>query len=293
MNRSVDATAVQQAIENAPLLSANAHLLLQITSNPDHDLDEVIRIIRYDAALTARVLQVVNSAAFGLIKPMESLDRAVSYLGERMVLSIVLSDNIDKLFQKPLTGYEGEAGALWRHNLFTAIAAREIARKARHDFGIDLAFTAGLLHDIGKALISDFLSGTAEEIVTEISHNRASDYLKAEQQRIGFDHAEIGSLLAKHWKLPESLCAAIAHHHEPSRAEPQWRPVVYAVHLGDILAMMGGCGTGSDEMQYHLDQNYTEYFDFNSQDLSAILLEADEAFRRAEASLRGGEEMTS
>lgn len=283
----LDRTALMDAVENAPLLSPNAHLLLQITTNPDHDLDEVIRLVRYDAALTARVLRVVNSAVYGLISPVASVDRAVSYLGERLIVGIALADSVGKLFHKPMTGYEGEAGDLWRHDLFTAVAAREVARRARKDFGIDLAFTAGLLHDIGKSLLTEFLDGTSGEIVAEIAQGQRPDYLAAERERLGIDHAELGHLVACRWQLPDALQAAIRHHHHPAEADPEWRPLVYAVHLGDILAMMRGYATGSDGMHYHLDPGYAEFFTFNAEELAGILLEAEEAYRKAESSLSG------
>lgn len=287
MPNPLDRTALLDAVENAPLLSPNAHLLLQITADPDHDLDEVIRLVRYDAALTARVLRVVNSAVYGLISPVASVDRAVSYLGERLIVGIALADSVGKLFHKPMTGYEGEAGDLWRHDLFTAVAAREVARRARRDFGIDLAFTAGLLHDIGKSLLTDYLHGTSGEIVAEIAQGHRPDYLAAERERAGIDHAELGHMLACRWQLPPALQAAIRHHHQPAEADPEWRPLVYAVHLGDVLAMMRGYATGSDGMHYHLDPGYAEFFTFNAEELAGILLEADEAYRKAESSLSG------
>lgn len=287
MTKTLDRAALLQAVEDAPLLSPNAHLLLQLTSDPDHEMDEVIRLVRYDAALTARVLRVVNSAAFGLIHPVASVDRAVSYLGERLIVGIILADNIGKLFHKPMTGYEGEAGDLWRHNLFTAVAAREVARRARREIGIDLAFTGGLLHDIGKSLLSDYLHGTSGEILGEIAQGHTSDYLAAERERAGIDHAELGYLMAGRWQLPLPLQAAIRHHHQPAEADPEWRTLVYAVHLGDILAMMRGCATGSDGMQYHLDPGYAEFFTFTAEELTAILLEAEEAYQKAESSLSG------
>jgi putative nucleotidyltransferase with HDIG domain len=287
MPKTLDNTLLQ-AVEDAPLLSPNAHQLLQITSDPEHDLDEVIRLVRYDAALTARVLRVVNSAAFGLLHPVASVDRAVSYLGERLIVGIVLSDSVGKLFQKPMAGYEGEAGDLWRHTLFAAVAAREVARRSRSDFGIDLAFTGALLHDIGKSLITDHLQGTSAEIVADIAQGQVGDYLAGERERAGIDHAELGHLLACRWQLPLPLREAIRHHHAPGEADPEWRPLVYAVHLGDVLAMMRGYATGSDGMQYPLNSGYTEFFTFSAEDLAGILMEAEDAYQKAESSLSGG-----
>lgn len=288
MPKTLDRTALLQAVENAPLLSPNAQLLLQITTDPGHEMEEVIRLVRYDAALTARVLRVVNSSAFGLLHPVASVDRAVSYLGERMIVGIALADSAGKLFQMPMTGYEGEAGDLWRHTLFAAVAAREVARRSRTDFGIDLAFTGALLHDIGKSLISDHLHGTSGAILAQIAQGRSENYLAGEREQAGVDHAELGYLLACRWQLPAPLQAAIRYHHTPQEAPPEWRPLVYAVHLGDILAMMRGYATGSDGMQYSLGAGYTEFFTFTAEELAGILLEAEEAFRKAESSLAGG-----
>jgi len=276
---------IRRAIEKVPLLSANAQRLLQVTTVADHDLGDVIDILRCDATLTARLLRVVNSAAYGLLTPITSIDRAVSYLGERMVTCIALGDSAGTLLNKPMGGYQAEAGELWRHDLFSAFAAREVARYGRDELAVDLAFTAGLLHDIGKAIISDFLNGTAEELVGAVDAGTVANYLSGERKLLGLDHAEIGLELAKSWNLPGALRAAIACHHQPAAAHEEHRSLVYAVHLGDIIAMMNGFGTGSDSMLYQLDQGYREYFELDIRQLPEIILEASEQFLQAEKSL--------
>ncbi len=189
------------------------------------------------------------------------------------------------MFTTPLEGYEDQAGGLWRHDLFCAIASRAVSRFARDEFGADLAFTAGLLHDLGKAILSDFLRGTSSGVLAEIASGNTADYLAAEKALLGLDHARVGFELAQSWQLPEVLQQIILHHHHPLEAEEQVRPLAYAVHLGDILAMMGGHGTGSDAMRYHLDQGYTEYFNITNEDLARLLLEVTEEFQKLEASL--------
>ncbi|PNU21106.1 phosphohydrolase [Geothermobacter hydrogeniphilus] len=284
---------IRRAIEKAPLLSANAQRLMQITADTDHELGDVIDIVKCDATLTARVLRVVNSAAYDLLNPISSIDRAVSYLGERMVTCIAIGDSVGNLMNRPMAGYQAAAGELWRHDLFTAFAAREIARCARGDMTIDLAFTAGLLHDIGKAILSEFLHGSAENLVGDIDAGHVENYLGGEKKLLGMDHAEIGLELAKSWQLPTPLQSAIAFHHEPQRAPEEDRLLVYAVHLGDIIAMMNGFGTGSDSMQYQLDQGYQDYLEFDTKQLPGIILEATELFRQAEASLTQNQETES
>lgn len=285
MDKALINAAVFAAIQKIPLLSPSANQLLLLTSDPDYDLDGVLEVIRRDAALTVRLLKVVNSAAFGLLQPIASLDRAVSYLGCRMVVSLAISQSSGELFDQALPGYQSKRGDLWRHDLFCAMASRAVARHSRVDFGGDLAFTCGLLHDIGKAVLSEFLQETPGAMVSAISQGECANYLEAEDRQLGLDHAQVGFELARYWRLPEVLQQAIRFHHQPALAGEAHRPMVYAVHLGDMLAMMGGQGTGSDSMLYQLDQNYSDYFELSTQDLACLLLDVCDEFRKVETAM--------
>ncbi len=276
---------IEKAIRRTPMLSPSTLRVLELTSCPDPDLDEIIHIVRHDAPLTARLLRVVNSAAFGLLKEITSVDRAVTYLGIRTVVSTALASNLSEVYNQPLEGYESQGGSLWDHSLFCALASRAIAQRAKAEFSVDTAFTAGLLHDIGKAVISELLKGSSQNILAQIQEGAVDDYLSAEKSLVGMDHAQVGQLLAKTWKIPPALQEPINHHHRPARAANDHKPLAYAVHLGDILAMMGGQGTGSDSMQYRLDPAYTDHFAIGEDDLACILLDVTEEFQKLKASL--------
>lgn len=285
MAKQISQEELQKIVKSVPMLSASASLLLQLTAQADHDLADVINLVKTDANLTARVLKVVNSAAFSLINNITSVDRAVSYLGERIVVSIAIGDCAGKLFKKELSGYEAVGGDLWKHDLRTAIAAREVVVQSGAEISPELAFTAGLLHDIGKALISDYLQGTVPEAVELITAEEGLDYLDAEEKLVGFDHTRAGYELAKEWKLPDELAEVILHHHDPARASEEYRPLVYAVHLGDNIAMMGGFGTGADSLRYKLDPQYTDYIKIGPKTLANIMLTVDMEFEKLEESL--------
>ena len=158
--------------------------------------------------------------------------------------------------------------------------AREVARHAKGEISPDLAFTGGILHDIGKSVISDFLRGSTHEVLDRIETQQAADYLTAERSLIGFDHTEAGFELAQHWSLPEPLQSVIRHHHHPRQAPAEHQGLVYAVHLGDTIAMMGGVGTGCDTLHYQLDGDYTRFMDLAYSNLAAILLDVEEEFHR-------------
>jgi putative nucleotidyltransferase with HDIG domain len=282
--------SLQQAINNTPLLSTGALQILQRNADPDCELADIVEIVRCDAALTAKVLRTVNSAAFGLVVPVESVERAVTYLGSWMIASIAIADSAARLLQQPMTGYEGERGELWRHDLFTAFAAREVSRFGRIDIAAQTAFTAGLLHDIGKAVVSEFLAGTANQVVADIEAGRTDDYPTAERALLGVDHAEVGYQLSLAWGLPPLLQETIRFHHRPDAASAAFQPVVYAVHLGDLLAMMAGYGTGSDCLQHRLLSQYADFLQLDAKALEQALLAAQQEFLRAEASITQAQE---
>ncbi|RMF47413.1 MAG: HDOD domain-containing protein [Deltaproteobacteria bacterium] len=272
---------IRKAIARAPVLSVHAQRLLQICASRDHDVEDVIEVIRCDATLTARVLRVVNSSVYGLLTPITTIERAVTYLGERMVTCIALGESAGRLMKKPLPGYEAKGGDLWKHDLYAGFAARQAALHARGELDADLAFTAGLLHDIGKGIINDFLVDSAERFVSGIASGELPDYLDAERQLLGYDHCEVGLELARQWRLPTPIHWAVAWHHTPARAPEEGRPLVYAVHVGDVLAMMAGYGTGSDSLQYGLAKDWKDHIALDDGELDRLVLEVNEEFNQA------------
>lgn len=270
-------------VSSVPLLSPSVNDLLEKTSDPEFALKDIIDVIRNDAVLTTKLLRTVNSAAYQLPVEVNTVDRAVSMLGARMVVGIALGNSADGIFGEALEGYENNGQGVWRHDLFCAIAARNVALKAKsRTFPPDLAFTGGLLHDIGKTVASRFLAGTANRMLDDIREGRSEDYLASEARELGMEHSEIGHALAQKWELPASLQAVIRYHHHPSEAPEVYRALCYAVHVGDILAMMAGQGTGSDSMQYVLDPGFEAYFHLTEDQLAIILLEANEEFAELE-----------
>ena len=279
---------ISTELQLAPMMSRSASQVLEIMNDPDHLVGDVSRVIETDTALTAHILRVVNSAAFPLATKVDSLERAISYLGVNVIVGIAIGYCSSTLFNKPLEGYESAGGELWAHSLRTAIASREIARYARGELDANLGYTAGLLHDIGKAVVSKFLVGTAGEMLALIENGEAEDYIEAERSALGIDHCEAGRELAEMWGLPETLKEAIHYHHRPAQADEAHRALVYAVHLGEFVSMMAGIGTGTDCMRYQLDPGFSDFFDISSDTLQDLMVRVDDEFNRTKSALSGG-----
>lgn len=289
MNSEEKQAAVLLAIKQMTPISACAAAILKKTSG-EHELADIVHIVKHDPAMTLRVLRVVNSAAYyGRQAPVLSIERAVSLLGEALIVGIAISEAASHLFARTLEGYAAEAGALWRHDLRCALAAKKIAGFTAGQVGGDLAFTCGLLHDLGKTVTSDFLKNTAGTIQAALDQHRVKDYAAAEKVLVGMDHGEVGQALALAWNLPEPIPTVLRYHHHPSEAPPEWQPLVYVVHLGDILAMMAGCGTGADTLQYALDGGYEKYITLEKDALALVVLGVEEEFVRTVDSLTGEE----
>ena len=118
----MDKDKIRQTVAEAPLLSPNASKLLQIMVDPDHAMADVVQVVKLDSVLTARLLRIVNSPVFDLLNPVKSVDRAVGYLGEQIVVSVAMADSVSKMLNKPLTGYESQSGDLLGHDMFSAFA---------------------------------------------------------------------------------------------------------------------------------------------------------------------------
>ncbi len=282
MKRQEKERQVRQKIADLPLLSGAAAQLLNLGRQPDHGLEDIVKIVKHDAVLTSRVLKEVNSAAFARPVRIQAIDHAVSLLGEDLVVSTALNEAAGLLLGKRLDGYSAGEGELWRHNLKTALAAKILAGKARQEVNKELAFTCGLLHDLGKAVISDYLRQTAGKIRQAIEQGKFADYLAAERAILGIDHAEAGYQLCRRWQLPSPLPEACRYHHQPAAAPEPWRTLLYLIHLADIVVMLSGVATGADALQYKLDPGYEKYIELDETELARVMLAVEGEFTKVD-----------
>ncbi len=269
---------ITQRIEEQPLPSMVAFEILRTIEDEEHSLKDIVKLVENDASLTSEVLKMANSAAYYRGQPVTTVNRAVLLMGEMMVVGVAICVSTSIIFQRPLDGYESPEGEMWDHSLRSAISSRELAKFTKGKVNPGLAFTAGLLHDIGKSVISEFLVGSTKEMTDLCANQEATDYIEAERKAVGTDHCQVGYTLAQKWGLPKLLCMGIRDHHQPSRTDNEYKELVYTVHLGDIISMLGGAGTGSDSLAYTVDNDYEKYLNIKKDELNLILLQVEEDF---------------
>ncbi|MFH1845904.1 MAG: HDOD domain-containing protein [bacterium] len=266
----LDTVNIENTIKVLPPLSASAGQLLTVMAKQDRKIQEIVSVIEHDSALTASILRMVNSAAFGLRREIATIKEAVTLLGDTKITSLALASLGDGLMNKELQGYQGSRGDLGRHCLYTALVARELARHTRGRVDPGVAFTAGLLHDLGKAIISDFLVDRLDPLIHLLQTAGTADHLDAEKELLGTDHCDTGYELANHWHLPFVLRVGIKYHHLPAFALGDEKPMVYTIHLADHLTMRHGHGTGIDSELYRLDSGYLEFVKLSLDELTAV-----------------------
>jgi putative nucleotidyltransferase with HDIG domain len=278
-------TDIEDRVKTLPPLSPGAGQLLVLMTRQQREPADIVHIVERDAVLTTGVLRYVNSATFTLNRQIATVKEAVAYLGEARVVSVAMAAAAGGAFQTELVGYHGSRGDLGRHSLYVGLAARELARRTQGQLEPGVAFTAGLLHDIGKAIISEFLrddeGGLSEALVAEDT----ADFLAAERRHLGTDHGEVGAAVANHWGLPYALRIGIKLHHAPGDATAEERATAYVVHLADRLAMEQGHGTGDDTLRYPLDPGWTLTVRAGADDLAAIAAKVRPEFEAASAVL--------
>jgi putative nucleotidyltransferase with HDIG domain len=206
--------------------------LLKALQDPDGSTDRLTELLASDPGLTAKILQLVNSAFFGAAREISSMEEAVQLLGFSTIRSLALAQRLFSGTALPASA-EWSAERLWHHSMRVGAWARKIARLHGADALLqEQAFTAGMLHDIGQLLLAEQLDRGYLEVVKS-AQNRP--LVELEREQVGASHAEIGAYLLNLWGLPSPLVEAVALHHTPSLTPQQTFSPLTAIHVANGL----------------------------------------------------------
>lgn len=273
-------------VETIPALSAKLYELIKAMSDTSVSIADIATLVEQDPILAARVLKIANSTAFSPRNPIETTQRAVGYVGGATVMSIAMKQGAPNIFSKALIGYSANTNELWEHSLLTAIAAREIAIASTCEVPSGLAYTAGLLHDLGKVVLAVNLGNYTDLLIEKLDSLEKQDFLIAERHFLETDHCEVGRKLAEYWRLPNVLKEVMTHHHYPSKGPEELLPLLYVVHMADLTAMLLGSGTGVDSMYYSADPKATEFINISNKKYGKIMIKIADQFQKIIAAMQ-------
>lgn len=225
---------VASKVESLPSLPSIYSRVMEVLQQPDYSIREVGEIISEDLGMTSKILQLVNSAFFGIPRRFSDVSEAVVYLGHDTVQSLVLTFGIFSQFSsKKIAGLDIEK--LSTHGLKTASIAKAITKaETKEKEIIDDTFMASLLHDVGQLILASGLTETYREVDKRIKQENMIRHA-AELDVFGITHAEVGAYLLGIWGLSDHIIEAIAWHHDPQSSPVEHFSPLAAVHSADVM----------------------------------------------------------
>lgn len=204
----------------------------EMLEDPRYSAADIGKVVAHEPALTAKVLRMVNSAYYGFPSQIDSIPLAITVLGARALRDLVLATSVASAFSRINTQLVDMAD-FWHHSIYCGITARLLSKRLKLGQSEQL-FVAGLLHDLGKLVIYTKLPEQATQVLTRFAESQQPVFM-LEREILGFDHADVGLALLKHWQLPEVFQQTTAYHHEPS-AELTHADQVALIHVANALS---------------------------------------------------------
>ncbi len=221
-------------LESLPSFPSLYLEIMQELANEDPSIEKIAGIVVKDPGMTAKMLQIVNSASLGLARKITSPLEAVQYVGMGTVRSLALSAHIFSCFEHTeLKGFS--MSQLWDHAMKTALLAQKIMTLERADNAlVEDACIAAMLHDVGKLMLANNLPEQFQQAIN-LAAERQIPFTQAEQEVFGATHAGVGACLLGLWGLPSTIVEAVAFHHTPRMAEAKVLGPLTAVHVANAL----------------------------------------------------------
>lgn len=208
--------SIIQSVDSLRPMPGNVSRLLNEIEKPEVSISNLAGLVSLDQALAAQVLQVSNSVSLGYARTCSTLYEAIMHIGLGRLKSTLLASPATEMLKRRLSGYKLGEGELWRHSLVTAVASEWLAQALRYP-KTEEAYISGLLHDIGKLFLDQFVLKDYAAIVDYVQRYQMQLW-QVEEKLIGIDHARVGGLMAERWNFPVVLVDAIRFHHAPSFA---------------------------------------------------------------------------
>lgn len=244
MGNKNETKRIIEQLENLPTLPVIMLKILECIDNPHSSAGDLKNIISNDVAISAKILRLANSALFAQSHEIVDIGRAIVVLGFNMVVDVAISVSFASLMMPQKSALVISMEDFWEHDIAAAQAGRIIGTSIGYPH-LEQAFIIGLMHDIGKLVLATHFTKDFNCAVEE-----SQDYdlylCETEEKVFGFNHADAGALLARHWNFPEQLIMSIQYHHHYSELPEKYKKEILIAHVADYLAKINGIGNSGD-----------------------------------------------
>lgn len=229
--------AIVRRVVEISTLPQVALRVIEVAQDPDTGALDLKEVVEGDPALSARVLRIVNSAAYGLSSTVTNLHHAISYLGFEQVRNLALTASVSEVFKDDRQIGTYRRKDLWRHLVSVGICARLVACRCGLDSFED-CFLAGLLHDIGIIIADQHAHKHFEQVMNSL--NTDTTLIAIEREQLQFDHTQLGAALATVWRFPDAIHSAIRFHHTTAGAPADHRAIVATTEIANVICTLKG-----------------------------------------------------
>jgi putative nucleotidyltransferase with HDIG domain len=279
----IDQKELIKYVEKLPAFPQSVTKVIELTSRAECSPKELVKVIEHDPVLTVKILKLVNSAFYGLSKPIKSINHGIVYAGFNTIKNLSVSiAAIGVLPRKNAIGFDIDA--LLLHSIGVAIVSKRLANslsvnpKEASDY-----FIAGLLHDFGKVVLIQYKPDAYRQALDQAGDGSRPLY-EAEKAVFGLDHAEVGALLAKTWNLPDHLVEGISRHHEPD-ANPN--KLVDCIFAADQVIHSLSFGDSGNKFITPFSERLIERFGRDLPDLITVLGDLDDEMEKTRSYISG------
>lgn len=249
---------IEKAFDNIQPIPQVALKILKIANEGVYSTGVIAEEVKRDQVITAKIIKLCNSSFFAIKREIDSLDDALAIIGLDTLIKLIISDSVSKFYNQSSSGYSLCMGGLFHHAVGTSVIAEGLAKKT-DTVSPGVAYTAGLLHDLGLVMLDQFYNRSKPFFYRELE--KIETIVEVENRIFGINHIDIGKRIADSWNFPEPLVDAILYHHTPEKAKSN-KELVNIIYIADFIMDRFSRGIFADRKPKSLE------FSLKSLDLS-------------------------
>jgi putative nucleotidyltransferase with HDIG domain len=273
---------VVSQIKKLPTLPTVANKVNNLIQDPTCTAIKLSEVLDKDQSLTTRVLRLVNSAFYSLSAEVSNVRHAIALLGFKTISQMVISICVFDVFKGKYADDFDRKG-FWKHSIACAVISKLIGEKCGYGKG-DECFTAGLLHDIGKVVLDQYLHDMMLAVLQRTREKNIT-FVNAEQEVLGLNHTDIGGQVMTNWNIPIPVVVAVKHHHqkveERKGSDFAQDLIVDIVRLSDVICKYEGIGYNGDTVETELTDDLWERLSLDSGAIKRIIAASKEEIEKA------------